>query len=378
MFERQAAGIQSLMWINDKSGDFITTSKTVGALKIWNVAQQNPKKMVKIVPSGIGSSHASPGAGRSIFPLAIMPIQEYNNLVLIACTNGSIALFNIEKKKIEFQTEPGHSETIFDLQFKPTDKNTLASCSYDGTVKLWDAPSMKMLLSFHTSKKKGVIGHSTKQEAGGENTIYAISWAPDSDNIACMCGKGWVKIFNTKKGTLKNEIKPGNKGFRVAWNQLDSKYILSSSSDGYVYLLEFEEDTKELVVRRKFNHNKHSTYGVNWNNHLSDRFATGCDDGLIRIFDLSYTENDGLIKALKGHSSRVFNIKWHPHSKNVLASGSNDHTIRVWNVEEGTSLVLKGHTNYVRGLVWNNEIPWFLASGSWDCQIRIWDTRTGI
>ena len=42
-FERQAAGIQSLMWIDNKSGDFITTSKTVGALKIWNVAQKSPK-----------------------------------------------------------------------------------------------------------------------------------------------------------------------------------------------------------------------------------------------------------------------------------------------------------------------------------------------
>lgn len=127
VFERQTAGIQSLLWINDKSGDFITTSKTVGALRIWNVAQKTPKKMVKIVSSGISDSHISPGAGRSIFPLSILPIQEYSNLVLIACTNGSIALFNIEKKKIEFQTEPGHSETIFDLLFKPTDKNVLAS-----------------------------------------------------------------------------------------------------------------------------------------------------------------------------------------------------------------------------------------------------------
>ena len=30
--------INSLSWVNDKSGDFITSSKKVGALKIWNVA----------------------------------------------------------------------------------------------------------------------------------------------------------------------------------------------------------------------------------------------------------------------------------------------------------------------------------------------------
>jgi len=30
--------INSLAWINNKSGDFITSSKKVGALKVWNVA----------------------------------------------------------------------------------------------------------------------------------------------------------------------------------------------------------------------------------------------------------------------------------------------------------------------------------------------------
>jgi len=172
------------LWINNKSGDFITTSRTVGALKVWNVAQKTPKKMIKIVSSGISDSHISPGAGRSIFPLSIIPIQDYPNLVLIACTNGSIALFNVEKKKIEFQTEPGHSETIFDLLFKPSNKNVLASCSYDGSIKIWDAPSMKMVLSIHSEKKIGEIGHSIRQKPGGNNTIYGISWAPDSDEIA--------------------------------------------------------------------------------------------------------------------------------------------------------------------------------------------------
>ena len=97
VFERQSNGAQSALWINNKSGDFITTSRSVGALKIWNVAQKTPKKMIKIVSSGISDTHITPGAGRSIFPFSIIPIQDFLNLVLIACTNGSIVLFNIEK-----------------------------------------------------------------------------------------------------------------------------------------------------------------------------------------------------------------------------------------------------------------------------------------
>jgi WD40 repeat protein len=116
---------------------------------------------------------------------------------------------------------------------------------------------------------------------------------------------------------------------------------------------------------------------VSWNPISTNRFATGCDDGSIRIIDLSEGAAIDKIEILKGHKDRVFNIVWHPLSQNILASGSNDFTIRVWNVESKESIELKGHTNFVRGLVWNYEIPWFLASGSWDAQIRIWDTRIG-
>lgn len=154
--------------------------------------------MVKLASSSISNSNISAGVGRSIFPLSVIPIQDYQNLVLIACTNGSIALFNIEKSKIEFQTEPGHSETVFDLKFCPMNKNLLASWSYDGTIKVWDASSMKMIHSIHTSKKKKTIGHSTSQKAGGENTIYSISWAPHAELICWMWGKGTIKVFDTK------------------------------------------------------------------------------------------------------------------------------------------------------------------------------------
>ena len=160
----------------------------------------------------------------------------------------------MRNKKIEFQTEPGHSETIFDIWFKPSDKNILASWSYDGSIKIWDAPSMKMIMSIHSEKKIGEIGHSVSQKPGGNNTIYGISWAPQSDEIACIGGKGWIKVFNSLKGTLKYEITPGGKGFRIAWNQLNGRYILSSSVDGYAYVLGFDEETHQLLVKKKFNH----------------------------------------------------------------------------------------------------------------------------
>ena len=50
----------------------------------------------------------------------------------------------------------------------------------------------------------------------------------------------------------------------------------------------------------------------------------------------------------------------------------------MWQVEsEACSAVLEGHTSSVRGLCWNFEIPYLLASGSWDATLRLWDVRSG-
>jgi len=52
-FEKQSTGISSLSWIDNISGDFVTSTNKVGALKVWNAANETPKDMIKVGPHGI-------------------------------------------------------------------------------------------------------------------------------------------------------------------------------------------------------------------------------------------------------------------------------------------------------------------------------------
>ena len=62
---------------------------------------------------------------------------------------------------------------------------------------------------------------------------------------------------------------------------------------------------------------------------------------------------------------------------NNLASGSYDHTIKLWNPLDGHCLrTLKGHQDRVGSVVFSPNGN-TLASGSSDQTIRLWDIQTG-
>jgi WD40 repeat protein len=57
-------------------------------------------------------------------------------------------------------------------------------------------------------------------------------------------------------------------------------------------------------------------------------------------------------------------------------SGSEDKTLRVWDLETGHSRVLNGHTQYVKAVDVTPDGR-RAVSGSWDKTLRVWDLETG-
>lgn len=57
-------------------------------------------------------------------------------------------LYDVERARAQWQTQGGHTETIFGCQFHPDNPNLLATCSYDSTVRLWDVTTQQSVQSF--------------------------------------------------------------------------------------------------------------------------------------------------------------------------------------------------------------------------------------
>ena len=105
----------------------------------------------------------------------------------------------------------------------------------------------------------------------------------------------------------------------------------------------------------------------------SSTLASGSDDDTIRIWNLTWNAwRNRPIQTLHGHTNAVESVAWSPDGT-MLASGSKDRTVRLWNPNDGTnSAVLWGHTNIVKSVAWSPDGT-MLASGSSDGTIRLWD-----
>jgi len=86
--------------------------------------------------------------------------------------------------------------------------------------------------------------------------------------------------------------------------------------------------------------------------------------------------NPHLLKFLMGHSSGVPSVAFSPDGK-ILASGSWDHTIILWDVAIGKRIrQLTGHKSDVNSVTFSPDGK-MLASGSDDQTIILWDVATG-
>ncbi|MDM8536712.1 hypothetical protein QUF70_08165 [Desulfobacterales bacterium HSG17] len=80
--------------------------------------------------------------------------------------------------------------------------------------------------------------------------------------------------------------------------------------------------------------------------------------------------------CLEGHESPVSAIECSPDGK-IIASGSYDNTIKLWNIEQGRELkTLSGHLGSIRSLSFSPDGR-FLASGSYDNTIKLWSIKQG-
>lgn len=103
------------------------------------------------------------------------------------------------------------------------------------------------------------------------------------------------------------------------------------------------------------------------------RVLTGSDDTTIRLWNL---ETGRCLQVFEGHTGLVRCIAWSADQSRIL-SGSHDKSVRLWDTKTGRCLrVLNGHLSHVRSIAWGADQR-FAVTGAKDKTVRLWDLETG-
>jgi small GTP-binding protein len=101
------------------------------------------------------------------------------------------------------------------------------------------------------------------------------------------------------------------------------------------------------------------------------RALSGSDDQTVRVWDVASGRCE---RVLEGHTGSVRSVAWNGEGRAL--SGSDDQTVRVWDAASGRcERVLEGHTGSVWSVAWSGEGR--ALSGSDDQTVRVWDVASG-
>ncbi|KAK2624574.1 hypothetical protein QTJ16_005767 [Diplocarpon rosae] len=123
---------------------------------------------------------------------------------------------------------------------------------------------------------------------------------------------------------------------------------------------------------------------TDWNPFNDRVIASGSDDGKVFIWQVPqgftlYSDAEepvdvAPVSKLTGHSRKVGQVLFNPAAENILASASGDYTIKLWDVESGKGHLTLKHGDIVQSLSWSANGA-MLATTSRDKKLRVWDVR---
>ncbi|MEU8466519.1 hypothetical protein AB0F30_01025 [Streptomyces sp. NPDC029006] len=258
----------------------------------------------------------------------------------------------------------GHTGAVYLTSFSP-DGHTLATASYDRTIRLWNVtdPHRPVPLG------KPLTGHTS--------WVSSAVFSPDGHTLASAGDDGTIRLWN-----VTDPAHPVPLGTPLAGHE-GTIYLVAFSPDGHTLASAGEDRTVrlwDLAGRRRptplATLRGHSA-AVRCVTFSPDgrTLATGGDDDTVRLWDVTAARRPEPVGALRGHTGLVHTVAFSPDG-HTLASGSDD-TIRLWNVTDPGHAVaagppLTGHTGPIWSVAFSPD-GGRLAAASADSTASLWN-----
>ncbi len=201
---------------------------------------------------------------------------------------------------------------------------------------------------------------------GHTSTVNAVSFSTDGNILASGSSDRTIKLWDVNKGKIIKELQIHKSGVAGVFFAPDGKTLYSSGYDGRIISWDIETGQAQRVVEDSHNV---TTMSLSPNGML---IAYGTVSFEIKIYE---AKSWNLKHILEGHKNTPTVMAFSPDSR-VLASGSSDGKIILWDVQTGEKKIEMEERGAVRSLAFSPDGR-NIATGSFDNMIKIWDTSTG-
>jgi WD40 repeat protein len=312
-----SAGVADLAFSPD--GLRLASAGADHTIKVWDAINSPERHSFR--PDTTTNPHATPPVEKIVWAVAFSPdgtrlVCGYKDTLRVCEARTGRALFVLR----------GHTNRVWSVAWS-ADGRTIASASDDGTVRLWDAGTAKLIRTYRTS-------HG-----------MSVAFSPDGKRLAAPLSKR-AAIWDVASGQQRLIGGPSEEFFAVTF-----------SPDG---------------------HRLASVIPV------LDEARRAFTGAVIKVWDVTSRAGNITVPllTLRGHSHGVGRIAFSPDGK-TLASAGGDRLVLLWDVspdrrgEVKTPLrVLKGHSDVLRGLAFSPDGS-RLASGGSGGEVKLWDPPTG-
>ncbi|XP_024982023.1 WD repeat-containing protein WDS homolog [Cynara cardunculus var. scolymus] len=258
----------------------------------------------------------------------------------------------LEDCKLVLQhTLSSHQNPVSFVAWSPDD-TMLLTCGSSEVLRLWDVetgtckhtfgdsgflvsscawfPSSKQLVCGSSDPKKGICmwdceGNETKAWRGVRMPkVSDIAVTPNGENLISIFSDKDIRILNvvTNVERVISEEHPIT-SLSVSG---DSKYLIVNLNSQKIHMWDIEGSWEKPLTYKGHKQHKYvirSCFGgVN-----SMFIASGSEDSQVYIWNRRSSDP---IEVLSGHLMTVNSVSWNPKRHQMLASASDDQTIRIW------------------------------------------------
>ncbi|KAK3008907.1 hypothetical protein RJ639_013718 [Escallonia herrerae] len=247
----------------------------------------------------------------------------------------------------------GHQKPVSYVSWSPND-NQLLTCGVEEAIRRWNVSSGECL---HVYEKGGLGMVSCGWAPDGKSIFSGVNdrsicmWDLDGKELECWKGQRSLKISDLGVTSDGKQIITICRETVILLLDREAKAEKLIEEDSTITSFSLSTDNKFLLVTllnqeiHLWNIEGHIKLVAKYKGHKRSRFVVrACFGGLEQAFISSGSEDSQvyiwhkgsgeLVETLPGHSGAVNCVSWNPTNPHMLASASDDRTIRIWGLDQ--------------------------------------------